>query len=223
MMRFVTLAVGLLAISAAGGSFARAASAIPLSGASGQQSPAARSSIIQPTGPQVSGPVKAMQKSPKARLDALFGELKRMSSEADAKVVADQIRAEWRESGSATIDLLMGWANAAVKKQDFPAALDFLDQVTVLDPRFVEGWNQRATVHFLMHDYAKSMADIERTLALEPRHFGALAGMAAILQARGKKALALKAYQAVLAVYPTLRQAQDAVVKLTEDLAGNPA
>lgn len=171
----------------------------------------------------MSGPVKALPNSPKARLDALFGELKRTSSEAEAKVVADQIRAEWRQSGSATIDLLMGWANAAVQKQDFSAALDFLDQVTVLEPRYAEGWNDRATVHFLMHDYAKSMADIERTLALEPRHFGALAGMAAILQARGKKALALKAYQEVLAVYPSLREAQDAVVKLTEDLAGNPA
>ena len=42
------------------------------------------------------------------------------------------------------------------------------------------------------------MSDIEQTLELEPRHFGALSGMAQILKDTGRKELALKAYQRVL-------------------------
>jgi tetratricopeptide (TPR) repeat protein len=72
----------------------------------------------------------------------------------------------------------------------------------------------------MMGDYTMSMADIDRTLQLEPRHFGALAGMAAILKDTGRKELALKAYERVLQVYPMLRSAQSAVETLTQDLAG---
>jgi tetratricopeptide (TPR) repeat protein len=157
-----------------------------------------------------------------ARLDKLFAELKREDNADQAKVIANQIWAEWRDSGSATIDLLMQWSGDAVKKQNYAAALDFLDQVTVLEPDFAEGWNQRATVHFLMHNYAKSMADIDRTLMLEPRHFGALSGMGAIFSAIGKKKLALAAYERALAVYPMMRTAQKQVLKLTEEIAGSP-
>ena len=156
------------------------------------------------------------------RLDRLFAELKREGDDAKAKTVADQIWTEWRRSGSATIDLLMQWADDAVRKQDYSAALDFLDQVTVLQPDFAEGWDRRATVHFLMHNYAKSMADIEKTLALEPRHFGALSGMGAIFKAVGKKKQALSAYERVLAIYPAMRSAQKQVIDLTDDLAGDP-
>jgi tetratricopeptide (TPR) repeat protein len=196
-MRFVVLAAALgIAIPAAGEGAAQAAST------------AAHAQLTA--------------ESHDARLDMLFGQLKRAGNEADAKIIADQIWAEWRDSGGATVDLLMQWAGEATKKKDYAAALDFLDQVTVLAPEFAEGWNQRATVHFLMHDYAKSMADIETTLSLEPRHFGAISGMGAIFQAVGKKKLALDAYERALAIYPMLRQAQEAVVKLTQDLAGSP-
>lgn len=73
-----------------------------------------------------------------------------------------------------------------------------------------------------MHDYAKSMADIERTLALEPRHFGALSGMAQIFEAIGRKKLALEAYERVLDIYPMMRSAQKKVMDLSSELAGSP-
>lgn len=176
----------------------------------------ARTSAEQPTVGQTSA------EKHKARLDKLFAELKRETNADQANVIANQIWAEWRDSGSATIDLLMQWSGDAAKKKNYSEALDFLDQVTVLDPDFAEGWNQRATVHYLMHNYAKSMADIDRTLMLEPRHFGALSGMGAIFSAIGKKKLALAAYERALAVYPMMRTAQEQVLKLTEEIAGNP-
>ncbi len=115
---------------------------------------------------------------------------------------------------------MMQWSNDAIQAKKFPVALDFLDQIIALDPGYAEGWNRRATVHFMMGDYTMSMADIDKTLQLEPRHFGAMAGMAEILKSTGHKKMALKAYERVLTIYPMMRSAQSAVESLTEELAG---
>ncbi len=114
----------------------------------------------------------------------------------------------------------MQWATDAMQAQKYGVAFDFLDQVTVLEPGYAEGWNRRATVHFLMKDYAKSMADIDKTLVLEPRHFGALAGMAQIFKAYGKDELALDTYRRILEIYPMMRDAQKQYIDLTEELTG---
>lgn len=155
-----------------------------------------------------------------SRLDQLFGELKRERNEKAAERIAGRIWHTWLDSGSATADLLVQWAIEATKEKKFNVALDFLDQVVTKYPDYAEGWNRRATVHFMMNNYSESMADIARTLELEPRHFGALAGMANILEATGRKEGALQAYQRVLEVYPMMRSAQGSVAKLSDELAG---
>jgi tetratricopeptide (TPR) repeat protein len=157
---------------------------------------------------------------PDGRLDKLFAELKRERNERAAERIAGRIWTEWFKSGSATIDLMMQWAQTAADKKDFDVALDFLDQIVTLSPNFAEGWNRRATVHFLMNNYSKSMADIDRTLQLEPRHFGALSGLAQILKNTGRKELALDAYLRVLEIYPMMRSAQTEVATLSEELSG---
>lgn len=156
----------------------------------------------------------------KPSLDDLFHDLKRSGNEAAAARIAERIQREWTSSGSRSIDLLMQWAAVAMQARKFDTALDFLDQVVTLSPDYVEGWNRRATVHFMMDNYALSMSDIDRTLRLEPRHFGALAGMAQILQRSGRKEPALKAYERVLDVYPMMRNAQEQVGTLADELAG---
>lgn len=157
---------------------------------------------------------------PAGRLETLFSELKRERNEKAAERISGRIAAEWSKSGSASIDLMMGWAQDAMEKKKYDVALDFLDQVTVMKPQFAEGWNRRATVHFMMNNFAKSMVDIEHTLELEPRHFGALSGMAQIMKNRGAKELALQAYERVLVIYPMMRSAQSEVSSLSEDLTG---
>lgn len=156
----------------------------------------------------------------KARLEKLFSDLKRERNPRGAERIANFIREEWGKSGSASIDLMMGWSAKAMEDKKFDVALDFLDQVTMLAPDYAEGWNRRATVHYMMDSYAKSMSDIEHTLRLEPRHFGALSGMAEIFKIYGRKQAALDAYSRVLAVYPMLRNAQEEVSELADELAG---
>ncbi len=154
------------------------------------------------------------------RLDGLFASLKRERNEKAAERIAARIWQEWNNSGSATVDLMMQWSQQAIEKKKFDVALDFLDQVVTLQPDYAEGWNRRATVHFMMHAFGKSMADIERTLELEPRHFGALSGMAQIMKDTQRKQLARESYQRVLDIYPMLRSAQNEVATLSEELTG---
>lgn len=154
------------------------------------------------------------------QLDSLFSDLKRERNEKAAERLASRIWEAWYRSGSASVDLMMLWSQQALETKKFDVALDFLDQVVTLQPQYAEGWNRRATVHFLMQNYRKSMADIERTLELEPRHFGALSGMAQIMALTHHDELALQAWQRVLDIYPMLRNAQNEVSRLSEELAG---
>ena len=167
----------------------------------------------------VAKPAPVLTKTEK--LNALFLDLKKAKSQAVAQGVAGRINQEWAQSGSASVDLLMQWAYEAMNSQNYPVALDFLDEVVVLQPKFPEGWNRRATLHFLMNNYAKSMVDIEKTLELEPRHFGALAGMGQIFIGLDRKELALKAYERALDVYPMMRDVQKQVGENADELAGS--
>ncbi len=154
-------------------------------------------------------------------IDRLFEALKRERNPEKARGIASQIITDLTISDSATVNLLMQWSATAIKEKRNAAALDFLDQVTLLNPAYSEGWNRRATLHYTMGDSRKSMADIAEVLKREPRHFGAIAGMAAILTESGKDQLALKAWEDYLAIYPADREAQEAISKLSEKIAGS--
>ena len=86
-------------------------------------------------------------------------------------------------------------------------------------PDFAEGWNARATAWFNMGRYGQSVADIQHTLALNPRHFGAMAGFGVILETLEKKEQALEVYRAVLAIHPHMQSVNEAATRLEAELA----
>ena len=155
-------------------------------------------------------------------LDELFAELARTPSPAEARLIEGRIWSEWMRSGSATVDLMMAWAARAAGSEQQGVALDYLDQVILMVPDYAEAWNRRATLHFMRGDYDLSIRDIEETLAREPRHFGALAGLGQILVRQDRPRLARDAFARVLGVYPANRNAQEALQRLEEELAGEP-
>lgn len=154
-------------------------------------------------------------------IDKMLVELKRDRDPESAQALAKRIFTRWADSDSATVNLLMKWAVEAIQENRNAAALDFLNQAIVLKPDFAGSWNRRATLHYTMGEYRKSMEDINQVLAIEPRHFGALAGMAAILVETDRDEMALRAWQRYLEIYPADRDAQNVVTKLSEKLAGN--
>lgn len=166
-------------------------------------------------------PAATASVQPASTLDTLFADLKRERDEKKAKRISERIWAKWRDSGSATANLLMQWADKAMADNKNGLALDLLDQVVVLMPEYPEGWNRRATLNYTLGHHDKSMSDISRVLALEPRHFGAIAGMAAILAASGNDELELRAWEQMLEIYPANRQAQTRLGELADKLAGS--
>ncbi|WP_163265323.1 tetratricopeptide repeat protein [Chelativorans alearense] len=152
-----------------------------------------------------------------SRLDQLFADLKQERNEVAARRIAERIREEWLASGGATADLLIEWARNAAADEKYHVALDLLDETTTLYPEYVEGWNSRALVHLMMNDYSRAMVDLSRTLTIEPRHFGALSGLAGILRATGREEQALEVYRRMLDIYPMQRSAQRALIRLVEE------
>ena len=165
-------------------------------------------------------PARAGQDDP--RLDALFAKLKSTDSDEEAEAVQRQIWQIWTEHKNPEIERLMRQGIAAMAEDDQDGALDAFDAVVKHDKNFAEGWNKRATVEYVMGDYAASIADVERTLALEPRHFGALSGLGEIYLAMNRKDLALKAFRAALAIDPHLSGLRGEVKELEKAVTGTP-
>lgn len=82
--------------------------------------------------------------------------------------------------------------------------MPLIEQLIVDYPDYSEGYNMRATAHFLRGAYEASLSDIEKVLELEPRHFGALSGKALIYHTQGKRDEALEAMKAALEIHPFL-------------------
>ncbi|WOJ91383.1 hypothetical protein RZS28_09060 [Methylocapsa polymorpha] len=153
-------------------------------------------------------------------LDDLFRRLQAAADPEEAQGVADAIERVWLQSRSDTAELLMQRALASIQGQHYPLALSLLDKVVALEPDWAEAWNQRATARFLADDSDGAMADIDQVMKLEPRHFGALAGMGLILQRAGLDERALQIFNKALEIYPLQPDLQKTVEKLKLEVEG---
>jgi tetratricopeptide (TPR) repeat protein len=156
------------------------------------------------------------------RLTQLFETLKSAASDEEARRTELEIWQIWVAHKNPEIEKLMRQGMAAFSEDDQDGALEAFNGVVKADKSFAEGWNKRATVEYAMGDFDASVADIERTLALEPRHFGALSGLGQIYLALEKKALALKAFEAALKIDPHLTGIREKVEELRKELQGSP-
>lgn len=155
--------------------------------------------------------------NPDEVLDRLFAQLRMADGKETAGVLENAIQAMWLRSGSPTADVLMKQAGAAVEAKSYGPALAILDTVVELYPDFAEGWNRRASVHFLRGDYTSSLSDIDQVLALEPRHFGALSGLGAIEKERGNGRAALRALRRAKVINPNLDSIDDRIRELEQE------
>ncbi|MFM8745732.1 MAG: tetratricopeptide repeat protein [Aestuariivirga sp.] len=146
------------------------------------------------------------------QLDMLFARLREPG--VDSGEVERQIWQLWAASDSPTATILLEQSTRAIDDGAPAEALAMLDRLIGAFPDFAEAWNKRATLYFMMKRYDSSLADIARTLDLEPRHFGALAGKGMILMRQKDYAGARAAYEEALAVNPNLEQVKDALKEL---------
>lgn len=183
----------------------------------------APAALAQPV-PQSGAPGAEAQPAPapetrEEMLDRLFASLAEAEGD-EADAIADRIAAIWAHSGSDSMDLLLQRARKATKEREFDRARAHLAALTRLAPDFAEGWNASATLHFMQDEYWLAVEEIERALALEPRHFGALSGLAMILEHVGQDEAALEAWREVARIFPGMERAQEAIARLEKAVEG---
>ena len=139
-----------------------------------------------------------------ARLNLLFEQLKDVTEPIEAGPIERQIWTIWYETKDPEVEALMKTGVASMNSGQFSAALEAFDKIVVLAPKFAEGWNRRATLHYFMGSYEASLKDIAKTLELEPRHFGALSGRGLVYTKLDDLERALDSFEAALEVYPQM-------------------
>ncbi len=146
--------------------------------------------------------LRADQKDP--QLDGLFKELLEAPDEPAARQIEQRIWTIWVAHEDSEVSGLMEIGIGQMAHRNYASALETFEEMVGLAPDFAEAWNKRATVHWLLGNNQDSLADIDKTLALEPRHFGALSGRGLVYINLEEWELALKAFEDALEVYPQM-------------------
>lgn len=179
---------------------------------------------LVPAGAQEPRPPPAAAELAKraVRLDALFSRLASTDDADEADTIVEEIWRVWLQSGRPEIDDLMQKALTLLQAGEPRQAVSLLDAIVERAPEWAEGWNKRATVLYVLDEYDRSLADIDKVLALEPRHFGALAGRGLIHIAREDYRAALDDYRRARAVNPFLQGAAEMIPALERRIGERP-
>ena len=154
-----------------------------------------------------------------AELEALFEGLR--GEDATAAVqIEERIYDIWSQSGSPSMDLLLDRGRKALTEGDTKLAVKHFTALIDHAPEFAEGYNSRATAYFQDRKFGQSLADIQKTLALNPRHFGAMSGLALILEEIGRPEDALAAWREVEALHPHREGLSEALMRLERQVEG---
>ena len=156
----------------------------------------------------------------KSELDNLFKQLK--NSEAQRAIdIENRIWKIWsihpsNDRRGNRLTELLAQGSLLMSEKELNRAYEIFSQIILVDPNWSEAWNKRATVLYLMKKYEASLADIEITLVLEPRHFGALSGQALNYIELNLYEKAIESYKAAQKIYPVIDGAKKMIPQLNE-------
>jgi tetratricopeptide (TPR) repeat protein len=151
-----------------------------------------------------------------SRLGELFDKLAACPEPAAAERLEDAIWSAWMHHGHEDAEAALERAAADMAAGRFDLAETRLALLVRRRPDWAEAWNKQATLHYLRGEDDASVASIHRTLELEPRHFGALAGLGEILRAQGEPESARLAFAAALRLYPLHAGVRRSLGELTQ-------
>jgi len=152
-------------------------------------------------------------------LDELYQEL----SEADESTyvrIERQIIAQWEKSGSAAMDLLLRRGKDALDDGQPDVAVEHFTALIDHAPDFAEGYYGRASSYYLLGMTGPALDDIRQTLALNPRQFEAMRGLASIMEELERPEDALELYQMILSMNPSSAEVLESVERLNLQLEG---
>ena len=137
------------------------------------------------------------------KIEILLDQLAVVASDDDANLIRKKIWLLWLDGyndkkNKLKIDLALELFNSG----DLEKADKAFSEIIKLEPEYVEGWNKRATLKFLLGDFSGSLEDIQEVLKRQPRHFGAISGSGLIHMHNKNFADAYKSYKRLFEIDP---------------------
>lgn len=154
------------------------------------------------------------------QLDRLFEELVKIDDADKANLVAEEIWAIWLQSGSASVDYLLLRGTDAQTRGDHTLAQRMFEHVIRLAPDYAEGYTRAGRLALEQEKLGQAMADITKSLILEPRQFYSLWTLGNIFERLGRNDEAFEVYSEALRLYPALETVKDRVEFLSQDVEG---
>jgi tetratricopeptide (TPR) repeat protein len=92
----------------------------------------------------------------------------------------------------------------AMERRKLDEAEFLFTRLIELAPDFAEGWNKRATVRYMLENFAESIADCRETVARNPNHFGAFSGQGLCHMSLSQFEEAAVCFRKALEIHPHL-------------------
>jgi tetratricopeptide (TPR) repeat protein len=149
-------------------------------------------------------------------IDRLFGQLQNKDAHNPGSMI-EKIWTLWSANESPMAEVLLSQSGKAMQDGAFDTSEVMLNELIGAYPDYVEALNKRAMLYYNQKRYDEAMVDLDAVLDIEPRHFGALSGRAAVFQAQGNVAKAAAALREAIAVNPHLNAAKRVLEQLEHD------
>lgn len=153
------------------------------------------------------------------RLDRLFEQLQDADPREAARIERE-IEMEFSNSGSPAMNLLLERGRDALEAGESSAAIEHLTALTDHAPEFAEGWYMRAMAFLKTERFGLALADLEKALALNPRHFEAIGALGFVMQQLDRPEMAQRAYTLALEIHPHHKGVSRALSRLDPHLGG---
>jgi len=143
---------------------------------------------------------------------------------ADTQIIRsteNQIMEIWLQHSNSDVEELMQMGTQRMNGRLYSEALLIFSRIIENFPNYAEAWNKRATLYYIAGNQDASIADIEKVLALEPRHFGALSGLGLVYIQQEELSKARQAFEKLIAVHPNSPNAKQNLRAVIESLRLN--
>ena len=163
-------------------------------------------------------PLSTLADQSDERLNGLFSTLAQTDDPRIIQNTEIRIWEVWLQHDDTNVSRLMSIATERMNYQRYAEAMLVFTQIIESFPDYAEAWNKRATLNYLLGNMEESIADIERTLELEPRHFGALSGLGLVYIQRKQFTKAKQAFEDLIRVHPNSANAKQNLELVNEQL-----
>lgn len=134
----------------------------------------------------------------------LLDQLANARTERDGQRIGNALWELYLDAPDAKAKAMLSEGMALRRYGELRASILALDGLIDYCPDYAEGWNQRAFTYYLSANFESALRDLDRALALSPRHVPAMSGKALTLIGLGQGMEAQKILREALDLNPWL-------------------